>query len=721
MTTSLRFKQPGSVRRIAEGFALSAVLLLLASFSAFGAEDAPATLAVGVIASGGTEVPAHVMTTINDVFYTSLATANKFKLVERGRMEDINREALRSAQGEPVKAPTPEQEAGAAIKAGELTGAQYMLVGSLVAYAEEQNTTQLRPDVSKTLTRVGVKLDCRIVETQKGEIKATAHGAAQLEEDGMPDMVRSKAIRQAVDQAVDGLCATLFGAPQAPAAAAPEAAPQSPAPAPPSANVEPVAGQFLIIGGFLNTVDNAAPPALLDALGAALETGIQQTKRIPVAERADDRYLDEIAKQTEGKGFFDPKSIANPQIKGAKYYVANRLVAYRADGGSAKDATLPNVYHYSWAVAVELQSKIIDIPTGVIAETFQIKKEVSGGADTGKAVSGVPEIEIQHAKLAQQVADELTAGVIRVCCPLLVAAVANNQIYLNQGASMGIQPGTVYGVFQPGEDITDPQTGKVLGKQETYIGDVEVVQVEREMAIAAPVVPSGAVMPAFAKGMLCKPAAGPKAKPGKDAAPRESARPAEAPKPEAPKSAESGIPKGMERVFALAPMLNSADAPRRATAAFRDGLSKGIQQAGNTKVVTRDEEQLAGIGKEYLGGKSRFMDDATRLKTLKLVGCRYMVFLEVTDWISKVSTKPIPMTNESIDIQEVQMRVSGTIVDLKTGQVLCSAQSKASSLDDGVDAAVTVDGQGDLDMDAKIAEKAAKAMLEEFRNQGALK
>lgn len=76
----------------------------------------PLTLAVGTIAGSGIDIPEQVMNTINDVFYASLAETGKFTLVERGRMDDLNKEFLRSEKDAPAKAPATDKEADLAIK-----------------------------------------------------------------------------------------------------------------------------------------------------------------------------------------------------------------------------------------------------------------------------------------------------------------------------------------------------------------------------------------------------------------------------------------------------------------------------------------------------------------------------------------------------------------------------------------------------------------------------
>ncbi len=318
-------------------------------------------------------------------------------------------------------------------------------------------------------------------------------------------------------------------------------------------------------------------------------------------------------------------------------------------------------------------------------------------------------------RAAKEVTAQMTDRLIEVLFPVLIAHVTDTDIYLNQGESTNIRPGMKFLVEKKGENIIDKTTGRVIGQAKSRVGTITVTRVEREMAFAAPEPP--AKIEEFAEGMECcieKTAVA-------DAQEEKSEGAASKGNPEiSTAAAKNEIPKDMERVFALAPVQNDADAPGRALSAFREGVSKGIKKAANTKVVTRDQAELAAIGREYLSGKSRLMDDKTRLKALNLAGCRYMVFLGISDWVSQISRKEIPMTDEYFDVQEVQLRASGKVVDLKTGEEICVCQAAASSAED-IDKAVTVDGQGDLDMDAKIAEIAAGRMVSEFREQGAFK
>jgi curli biogenesis system outer membrane secretion channel CsgG len=77
-----------------------------------------------------------------------------------------------------------------------------------------------------------------------------------------------------------------------------------------------------------------------------------------------------------------------------------------------------------------------------------------------------------------------------------VANVQGDKIYLNVGGGSGIKVGDKFEIRRVGEQIKDPDTGEVLGGEETNVGVIEVTQVVNDkLSLAKPVSGSG-----FAKG-----------------------------------------------------------------------------------------------------------------------------------------------------------------------------------------------------------------------------
>ena len=68
-----------------------------------------------------------------------------------------------------------------------------------------------------------------------------------------------------------------------------------------------------------------------------------------------------------------------------------------------------------------------------------------------------------------------------------IAMIKGDQVYINVGRTSGIKIGDKFGVFRPGEEIVDPDSGMTLGSEATKIGDIEVLSVEEKFSKAVPI------------------------------------------------------------------------------------------------------------------------------------------------------------------------------------------------------------------------------------------
>ena len=66
-----------------------------------------------------------------------------------------------------------------------------------------------------------------------------------------------------------------------------------------------------------------------------------------------------------------------------------------------------------------------------------------------------------------------------------VAKILNEfQLVLNVGSTQGVQKGMPFVIYEEGEDITDPESGELLGKLEIVKGEVEVSHVQDTICLA---------------------------------------------------------------------------------------------------------------------------------------------------------------------------------------------------------------------------------------------
>ncbi len=64
-----------------------------------------------------------------------------------------------------------------------------------------------------------------------------------------------------------------------------------------------------------------------------------------------------------------------------------------------------------------------------------------------------------------------------------VVEMKGDEVYINLADKHGVTVGMEFDVIRPGEDITDPETGEILGPSETPIGEIKISRVRERMSI----------------------------------------------------------------------------------------------------------------------------------------------------------------------------------------------------------------------------------------------
>lgn len=117
---------------------------------------------------------------LTDKLTSALAQTRKFRIVERQRIDNLLREFKLSEQGFAAKE--------AAVKAGEMVGADYMLTGSINALGASSRTEAV-PYTNETVTTMSgrVAADMRIVDSRTGEIVAAWRAESSHAKSGAVD------------------------------------------------------------------------------------------------------------------------------------------------------------------------------------------------------------------------------------------------------------------------------------------------------------------------------------------------------------------------------------------------------------------------------------------------------------------------------------------------------------------------------------------------------
>lgn len=132
-------------------------------------------------------------------------------------------------------------------------------------------------------------------------------------------------------------------------------------------------------------------------------------------------------------------------------------------------------------------AKLIDTTSGVVRESVAVTPVTQ--EDLREALAQLTSVEQRTnaypTELARLVAERIAMRLMDVRFPAkIVAKGVDNTVTLNRGDGAGIAVGQEWGVFAAGEEMRDPDTGEILGREETLIGKVVVTSVEAKFAKA---------------------------------------------------------------------------------------------------------------------------------------------------------------------------------------------------------------------------------------------
>ena len=82
-------------------------------------------------------------------------------------------------------------------------------------------------------------------------------------------------------------------------------------------------------------------------------------------------------------------------------------------------------------------------------------------------------------KAAGSLANQLSDTIF----PITVIQTKGNRIWVNRGNDSGMKMGERFIVFEPGEDLIDPQTGENLCSAEMEVGEAKVVRINPKVTV----------------------------------------------------------------------------------------------------------------------------------------------------------------------------------------------------------------------------------------------
>jgi hypothetical protein len=84
----------------------------------------------------------------------------------------------------------------------------------------------------------------------------------------------------------------------------------------------------------------------------------------------------------------------------------------------------------------------------------------------------------------REAAQKISDRIVNVAFPAKVLARTGAQITINRGDTAGAEVGQVWQVMSQGKQLVDPDTGEVLGREETVVGKARISAVQPKFSTA---------------------------------------------------------------------------------------------------------------------------------------------------------------------------------------------------------------------------------------------
>jgi len=219
---------------------------------------------------------------------------------------------------------------------------------------------------------------------------------------------------------------------------------------------------------------------VVEAMDAQLMDALHQTRKFELVSRSDlNEILSEQQLADSGNIDADDKAAARAfELAGCKYLVVMTVDDFQdyqevATFEGIGERATKRVIRFS-AVA-----KIYETTKGTLFEStnFQLgNKEISplkSFVDSNGRLDDQLLIE-----MARMMADRVANRVVDVVFPAKILTVIDRVATINRGDGTTIGIGQLWEVYLQGEELTDPDTGEILGREEVLVGRIRISSVQ---------------------------------------------------------------------------------------------------------------------------------------------------------------------------------------------------------------------------------------------------
>lgn len=213
---------------------------------------------------------------------------------------------------------------------------------------------------------------------------------------------------------------------------------------------------------------------VVQALDSQLIDRVQNTRKFEIIARSD---LSSILKENDFTG-------GAFKVSGVDYLLVTTIDDFQDYEETATFAAVGRTATRR-IVRFSAVGKIYDAASGKLLESANFQINNSNAAENFAASMRNGELSDDLLiNITRNMADKIANRVVDVIFPARVLSKLNRQITINRGDGTGIVVGQVWEVFALGKELTDPDTGQTLGREELSVGRIRITRVDPKVSVA---------------------------------------------------------------------------------------------------------------------------------------------------------------------------------------------------------------------------------------------
>ncbi|MCU0770662.1 MAG: CsgG/HfaB family protein [Verrucomicrobia bacterium] len=225
---------------------------------------------------------------------------------------------------------------------------------------------------------------------------------------------------------------------------------------------------------------------VVESYDSQLIDRLNASRKFEIVGRSD---LQEIVKEQElaGSGNVaegDPHAAQAGKLAGAKYLLVATIDDFE-DTTERMSFTNLNKVGIKRKIRLSTTAKIYDSTAGKLMESAHVRLERKDDRmDASDLQSNAEATDALLLDITRAAAEQITTRVADIVFPIRVLSKRDSTITINRGEGAGVEPGMVFDVYVQGEELVDPDTGEVLGREEAQIGKARIVTVRPKLSTA---------------------------------------------------------------------------------------------------------------------------------------------------------------------------------------------------------------------------------------------